>query len=85
MRVYFKREDGSTTVIEIIQMIRYRDENNVGLAMPYSQYCETKGFNFYKSTTAPEEREYNQWCEQLMRTGYLDLTRSNLVFKAYKA
>ena len=40
MRVYFRREDGTTTVIEVIQMTR---------------------------------------------NGYLDLTRSKLVFKAYKA
>lgn len=85
MRVYFKREDNTTTIIEIIQMIRYREENTVGLAMPFSQYTETKGFNFYKSTTGVEENEYNYWCEQLMRNGYLDLTRSKLVFKAYKA
>ncbi len=85
MRVYFKREDGSATVIEVIQMIRYRDENTLALAMPYSQYGETKGFNYYLSTTAANESDFKYWCEQLMRTGYLDLTRSDLVFKAYKA
>lgn len=85
MRVYFRREDGTTTVIEVIQMTRYREEYTLGLAMPYSQYCETKGFNFYKSTTAVDENEFNYLCEQLMRNGYLDLTRSKLVFKAYKA
>ena len=84
MRVLFKRDDERQTFIEVIQMLRYNNET-LGLVMPYSQYGETKGFNFYQSTEPADEREFNYWCDQLMRNGYLDLTRSKLVFKAYKA
>lgn len=85
MRVYLKRADNRATVIEIIQMIRYNNDNTLGLIMPYSQYGATRQYEYYESTTPVDEYEYNRLCEQLMRTGYLDLSHSQLVFKAFKA
>lgn len=84
MRVYFKRVDDRKTVIEIIQMIRY-DSGELGLVMPYSQYGEKRNYNFYMSTRKVEEREVNNWCEQLLRSGYLDLTCYDINFKSNKS
>lgn len=84
MRVQFKREDGRVTVIEVIQMIRF-DSFRLGLIMPDSTYLDNRNYDYYQSTTEIVERDYIYWCDQLMRNGYLDLTRSDLVFSAYKS
>ena len=82
MRVCIKRTDGRTTVIEIVQMIRYGDTDIVGLIMQHSEYLTKRKYDHYQSTTPAFERDFNYWCEQLMRNGYLDLTRSELEFKS---
>ena len=84
MRVYFKREDGRARVIEVIQMILY-DNDTLGLVMANSQYAENRGFNYYQSTRKVEEREFKNWSEQLLRSGYLDLSGSDIFFKAMKS
>lgn len=83
MRVSFRRENNKVTVIEVIQMIHYDDVSTVGLVMPYSAYGEAKKYNVYESRSKVDETEYTYWCDQLLRNGYLDLTRSNLVFRGF--
>ena len=84
MRVQFKREDGRVTVIEVVQMIRF-DSFRLGLILPDSTYLDNRVYDYYQSTKEVVERDYIYWCDQLMRNGYLDLTRSDLVFSAYKS
>ena len=85
MRVRFMRNYGAMTVIEVIQFTRYDNNQCIGLIMTYSTYGETKSYNKYESTEPVDESDYKYMCEQLLRTGYLDLTQSKFVFKAYKA
>ncbi|MBR4412931.1 MAG: hypothetical protein IKS60_04905 [Lachnospiraceae bacterium] len=84
MRVMFNRITYGTSVIEVIQFIRF-DNNCLGLVMPDAIRLEKKNYDTYESTTKIEEADYNRWCEQLLRTGYLDLTRTGLEFKATHA
>ena len=79
MRVLFNRSDNKRTVIEVVQLIRY-DNDLAGLVMPYTKYGEARNYNYYKSSRAVEEEEFNRWCETLLRTGYLDLTRTDITF-----
>ena len=83
MRVNFRRTNQLLTVAEIIQMVRY-DSDEVGLVLPYSKNHEQRGFDAYQSTEKVDESEYNHWCEQLMRNGYLDLSRTKFVFRTGK-
>lgn len=85
MRVRFKRFSGSIAVVEIIELTQYDDNKCIGLIMPYSTYGETKNYNKYESTEPVDESDFKYMSEQLMRTGYLDLTHSKFVFKSYKA
>ena len=79
MRACFKRKNGMVLVIEVTQLIRF-DEGTVGLILPYSKRFETRNFDSYQTTEVVDENEYNKWCEQMMRTGYLDLSRTQYVF-----
>ena len=81
MRVQFKRKDRGITVIEVVQMIQF-DEKTLGLIMPDAIRFQKRDFDTYESTTKVEESDYNRWCEQLFRTGYLDLTRTDLEFRS---
>ena len=81
MRVQIMRKDYGISVIEVIQMLQY-NEKTIGLVMPYSQRLEKRKYDSYESTTPVDEADFNRWCEQLVRTGYLDLTRTDLEFKA---
>lgn len=83
MRVYFKRDDNRTVLVEVVQFVRYSSNDTLALVMPASKYMEKKGLEYYNSTKPVSEMDYNSWCEQLMRNGYLDLTRSGLIFTAY--
>ncbi len=85
MRVLIKRSDDRAVVVEIVQFIKFKEDNILGLILPYSSWYETRNYNFYKSTTPVEDRDYNYWCEQLTRNGYLDLTRTDLLFDCFKA
>ena len=80
MRVQFIRKDKGISVIEVVQMIRF-DEETLGLIMPDAIRLQKKNFDTYESLTKVEESDYNRWCEQLCRTGYLDLTRTDLEFR----
>ena len=79
MRVMFNRKTYGASVIEIMQFIRV-DNDCLGLVMPDAIRLQKKNFDTYESTTKVEETDYNRWCEQLCRTGYLDLTRTDLIF-----
>lgn len=79
MRVMFNRKTYGASVIEIMQFIRF-DNDCLGLVMPDAIRLQKKNFDTYESTTKVEETDYNRWCEQLCRTGYLDLTRTDLIF-----
>ena len=48
-------------------------------------FLEKKNYDTYESTTKIEEADYNRWCEQLLRSGYMDFSRTDLVFEAAKA
>ena len=85
MRVCIKRSHDRTVVVEIVQFIKFKEDNILGLILPYSSWYETRNYNFYKSTTPVEDRDYKYWCEQLTRNGYLDLTRTDLLFDCFKA
>ena len=79
MRVQLTRKGGLITVIETVQIIRW-DSGSLIFILPYSQYGEIRKYHFYKSIRTVDDTEYNRWCEQLLRTGYLDLTRVDLEF-----
>ena len=79
MRVMFNRQTYGASVIEVVQFIRF-DNDCLGLVMPDAIRLQKKNFDTYESTTKVEETDYNRWCEQLCRTGYLDLTRTDLIF-----
>ena len=79
MRACFKLKTGTPVVIEVTQLIRF-NEGTVGLILPYSKRFEAKKFDSYQTTEKVDERDYNNWCEQMMRTGYLDLSRTQYVF-----
>ena len=81
MRVLFNRKTYGASVVEVIHFTRF-DNQEIGLIMPYSQRLEKKNYDAYESTTKVEESDYNRWAEQLCRTGYLDLSRSDLEFIA---
>ena len=80
MRVCFRRDNKLKVVIEIMQMIRY-DTDTVGLVMPYTKHHEIRNYDCYESNEKVDESDYNYWCDQLMRTGYLDLSRTNFTFR----
>ena len=79
MRVMFNRQTYGASVIEVVQFIRF-DNDCLGLVMPDGIRLQKKNFDTYESTAKVEETDYNRWCEQLCRTGYLDLTRTDLIF-----
>ena len=81
MRVQLKKSDGELTIIEVIQMIQ-SNNGHIGFVMPYSIYGERRKYDFYLSTTPAEISEFNRWCDHLLRTGYLDLSRSEIMFVA---
>ena len=81
MRVMFNRITYGTSVIEVIQFIRF-DNNCLGLVMPDAIRLEKKNYDTYESTTKVEDSDFKRWAEQLCRTGYLDLTRTDLEFIA---
>ena len=83
MRVSFRRLNKMEVVIEIVQMIRY-DSDTVGLVLPYTKHHEIRDYDCYESTEKVDETEYNYWCDQLLRNGYLDLTRTKFVFRTGK-
>ncbi|MBO4346745.1 MAG: hypothetical protein J5840_03805 [Lachnospiraceae bacterium] len=84
MRVQFTKTNNTLSVIEVIQIIKY-DTNTIGLIMPYSKCIENKNYDSYKSTKPVDNTEFNRWCEQLLRSGYMDFSRTDLVFEAAKA
>ena len=84
MRVQIKQKDHGMLVIEAIEIIRFNN-NCVGFILPYSQRLEKTRYDTYESTEPVEEDDYNRWCEQLLRTGYLDLARTDFVFWATHA
>ena len=81
MRVQFKKTDGELTIIETIQMIQ-NNNGSIGFVLPYSIYGERRKYDFYLSTTPAEITEFNRWSDHLLRTGYLDLSRSEILFVA---
>ena len=81
MRVQFNIFNGvGVTVIEAVQMIRLNNKR-IGLVVPYTKRFEKINFDTYESNEPVDEADFNRWCEQLCRTGYLDLTRTDFVFK----
>lgn len=85
MRVQFKQRNNiGITVIEAIEMKRLNNQC-LGLVLPYSKRLEKLEYDTFESTTPIDETEFIRWCEQLLRTGYLDLTRTELEFKATHA
>ncbi|MCR4557390.1 MAG: hypothetical protein K5779_06175 [Saccharofermentans sp.] len=83
MRVNFRRKNKMVAVIEIVQMIRY-DTETVGLVLPYTKHHEKRDYDCFESTEKVDETDYNYWCEQLVRNGYLDLSRTKYVFRTGK-
>jgi hypothetical protein len=79
-----RNRENATIVIEVVQMNHY-DEGTIGLVLPYSEYFASKGYNVYESTEQADEHDFSYWSDTLLRTGYLDLTRTNLKFNRYKA
>ena len=80
MRVCIRRKNDVLTVIEVIQFIRF-DAGTIGMIMPYSKYLETRNYECYESLEEVDESDFNYWCEQLTRNGYLDLSRTKLHFR----
>ena len=83
VKICIDKERDISAVVEAVQMIQYKG-GTVGFVLPYSEYYLSRAYNVYESTEPADPHDYAYWSDSLLRTGYLDLSKSKLIFNRYK-